>query len=83
MFFSIDTIYPTPLLGQDMTQGQFLIFKRSLTGFFSIDEGHLTKTSFRIYSTGHLFIVVKAFVELGEKWWIFLCKYLYNSSATR
>ena len=26
-------IYPTPLLGQDMTQGQF--FKRSLTGFNS------------------------------------------------
>ena len=26
-----DPIYPTPPLGQDMTQGQF--FKRSLTGF--------------------------------------------------
>ena len=30
---SIDPIYPTPPLGQDMTQGQF--FKRSLTGLNS------------------------------------------------
>ena len=29
----LDPIYPTPPLGQDMTQGQ--IFKRSLTGFNS------------------------------------------------
>ena len=29
-----DTIYPTPPLGQDMTQGQFF-FKRSLTGLNS------------------------------------------------
>ena len=26
-------IYPTPPLGQDMTQGQFFFFKQSLTGF--------------------------------------------------
>ena len=32
-FFSLDTIYPTPPLGQDMTQGQF--FKWSLTGLNS------------------------------------------------
>ena len=30
----VDPIYPTPPLGQDMTQGQF--FKRSLTGFNSV-----------------------------------------------
>ena len=29
-----DPIYPTPPLGQDMTQGQF--FKRSLTGLNSV-----------------------------------------------
>ena len=29
MFIIIDHIYPTPPLGQDMTQGQF--FKRSVT----------------------------------------------------
>ena len=32
-YMNIDPIYPTPPLGQDMTQGQF--FKRSLTGFNS------------------------------------------------
>ena len=31
--WSIDPIYPTPPLGQDMTQGQF--FKQSLTGLNS------------------------------------------------
>ena len=31
IIYLIYTIYPTPLLGQDMTQGQF--FKRSLTDF--------------------------------------------------
>ena len=32
-FLLLGTIYPTPPLGQDMTQGQF--FKRSLTGLNS------------------------------------------------
>ena len=32
-FIFVDPIYPTPPLGQDMTQGQF--FKRSLTGLNS------------------------------------------------
>ena len=36
-----DPIYPTPLLGQDMTQGQFL--KRSLAGLNS--EFSFSKTS--------------------------------------
>ena len=30
----LDSIYPTPPLGQDMTQGQF--FKRSLAGLNSV-----------------------------------------------
>ena len=40
-FTKRDPIYPTPPLGQDMTQGQF--FKRSLTGLNS--ESSFSKTS--------------------------------------